>query len=80
VRFVIVTHCGPCAPTDQLHDEIMERKKRDRDFAHQILYSQKFPEGIKLNVLEGDIPVVGSMSRFEDEFILNDPPRRRLML
>lgn len=79
IKYLVVTHEGPCLVGPATYKLIHDRKRKDPDFASQILLAIKMNdfENLDVDILNDKLPAVEIFDDFERLYIMRDPPTRR---
>lgn len=79
IKYLVVTHEGPCLVGSATYQLIHNRKRKDPDFASQILLAIKMNdfENLDVEILNDKLPVAEIFDDFERLYIMKDPPARR---
>lgn len=82
IKYLVVTHEGPCLVGGATYQLIRDRKRKDPDFASQILIALKMNdfENLDVEILNDKLPAVEIFDDFERLYIMRDPPQRRSIL
>jgi hypothetical protein len=82
IKMIVVTHNGPCFVPRRVFQEIVTKKKANRTWGTQILFTVELDSstGLDISVIGGECPDVKTFEDFDRDYILSDPPGRRNIL